>query len=92
VAIDPVALRQQQSVVSVLRGGEPAARIRAAERHCPKCGLRTESRGRVCSRCKNNRHPKLPEVALLPTEYLLTCVEELKRRRDEITNALGGER
>jgi predicted amidophosphoribosyltransferase len=66
-------------------------RVRGVERPCPKCGKRTESTGRVCSRCKNNRHPKLPDVAELETAYLLACVEELKRRRDEITRAIGGE-
>jgi hypothetical protein len=89
--IDEIALKKQQSVVSVLRGGEPSPRIRGPERPCPKCGKRTQARGRVCSRCKNNRHPRLPEVGELPTEYLLTCVAELKRRQAEIAAVLGGQ-
>jgi hypothetical protein len=61
---------------------------------CSGCGRLTRAEGGRCSACQRagGRRPEiLPVVALLPTEYLLACVAELKRRQAEIAKALGGE-
>jgi hypothetical protein len=59
---------------------------------CPGCGRLTRALGGTCSSCqrRTTKRPEvLPVVALLPTEYLLVCVAELKRRQAEIAAALG---
>jgi ribosomal protein L37E len=62
----------------------------APEHDCPRCGRRTTAadRGGMCAPCKQGRAAPLPRVETLPTDYLVLCVEELKRRRERISLAL----
>ena len=85
MAISPEVLAKQNGL-RVVRGhgtGVPAP--------CTHCGTMTTAKSGACRACVNGYG--LPDVRTLSTERIMSYVAsmraELKRRQDEITQALG---